>query len=307
MSDPITNVSQAEFNCEGTDKEEFNRPLQQNCSVCFRSNPNYKCPACYIRYCSVACFCCHKSRTGCKGMSDVRDVVLKYIPRKDLTGDKSNIRRGQSESREESVGNESEIENEMNKRIKLNDRDYNFLSTLERRIGVRKNEGAELLRAASKARAKHYREVRVRGSRGRSSRGRHANQRGREQDDDQRTGDTTSEKSTVTEPKTDNKTVRAERTLFREEQLANFSSEDSSFLDSDESDSNSDSEKHPSILQTYKCSNNDLGLLPGEKKDKYISHEARNAENIDTDEDDDVDGDMPPEETSSKLVSYGTR
>ncbi|KAK9237103.1 hypothetical protein V1525DRAFT_404962 [Lipomyces kononenkoae] len=130
-------------------------PLQSSCVTCFKESPVYKCPGCLVRYCSVACFNTHKSRSGCPGMRDVKDAVVRYISRTEIMG-----RQGYSS------GNMPENEEERRKMQVLRDRDYNFLSLLERRIGVQRNIAQDALRRGT-------RRVRGRGSRrgGRGGRG----------------------------------------------------------------------------------------------------------------------------------------
>ncbi|KAK9324060.1 hypothetical protein V1517DRAFT_318635 [Lipomyces orientalis] len=145
-------------------------PLQSSCVTCFKESPAYKCPACLARYCNVECFSTHKSRSGCPGMKDVKDAVLRYIPRTELIG-----RRGYSEAtrsdavvREDDTGEEEE---ERRKTQLLRDRDYNFLSLIERRVGVQRNIAQDVLRRGiTRSRGRPGGRGR-RGGRGRGSRG----------------------------------------------------------------------------------------------------------------------------------------
>ncbi|KAK9481025.1 hypothetical protein V1514DRAFT_65756 [Lipomyces japonicus] len=111
--------------------------LQSSCSICFKQSPAYKCPACLSKYCSIACFKSHKARTSCPGMAEIKDVVLKYVPRNELIG-----KHGYREIPE----HENDDQDEIQKRQRISDRDYNFLSLLERRVGVGKNIAQDILR-----------------------------------------------------------------------------------------------------------------------------------------------------------------
>ncbi|KAK9385818.1 hypothetical protein V1515DRAFT_640120 [Lipomyces mesembrius] len=119
-------------------------PLQSSCVSCFKESPAYKCPACLARYCSVACFSTHKSRSGCRGMSDVKDTVMRYIPRMELIGRQGyNYAAGSG-----AVGSGGDVggdTEETRKAQRLRDRDYNFLSLIERRIGVQRNIAQDVL------------------------------------------------------------------------------------------------------------------------------------------------------------------
>ncbi|KAK9368069.1 hypothetical protein V1509DRAFT_624174 [Lipomyces kononenkoae] len=115
-------------------------PLQSSCVTCFKESPAYRCPGCLVRYCSVACFNTHKSRSGCRGMRDVKDAVLRYISRTELMG-----RQGYSSS-----ANMAENQEKTRDMQLLRDRDYNFLSLLERRIGVQRNIAQDALRRGTR-------------------------------------------------------------------------------------------------------------------------------------------------------------
>ncbi|KAK9255270.1 hypothetical protein V1507DRAFT_385153 [Lipomyces tetrasporus] len=145
-------------------------PLQSSCVTCFKESPAYKCPACLARYCNVECFRTHKSRSGCRGMKDVKDAVLRYIPRTELIG-----RRGYSEAaRSDAVVREGDTGQEEEERRTtqiLRDRDYNFLSLIERRVGVQRNIAQDVLRrGTARSRGRGGGRSR-RGGRGRGSRG----------------------------------------------------------------------------------------------------------------------------------------
>ncbi|KAK9466499.1 hypothetical protein V1512DRAFT_263741 [Lipomyces arxii] len=128
-----------------------------SCVSCQKNNPSYKCPACLAPYCSVACFASHKQRSSCKGMKDISDAVLRYIPRNELIGSRGYSEFGNDNHNVEGDDNESE---ESRKRQLLGDRDYNFLSLLERRVEVQRNVVQDVIRRGSKR-------ARSRGSRGR--------------------------------------------------------------------------------------------------------------------------------------------
>ncbi|KAK9373521.1 uncharacterized protein V1513DRAFT_155612 [Lipomyces chichibuensis] len=124
-------------------------PLQSSCVSCFKESPAYKCPTCLARYCSVACFSTHKTRSGCRGMRDVKDTVMRYIPRTDLIGQQGyNYAAGSGAVG--SSGYVGEDKEETMKAQRLRDRDYNFLSLIERRIGVRRNIAQDALRRGSR-------------------------------------------------------------------------------------------------------------------------------------------------------------
>ncbi|KAK9359372.1 hypothetical protein V1504DRAFT_228413 [Lipomyces starkeyi] len=124
-------------------------PLQSSCVTCFKESPAYKCPACLARYCSVACFSTHKSRSGCPGMRDVKDTVMRYIPRMELIGRQGYYSAAGSGAvgRGGDVGEDKE---ETRKAQRLRDRDYNFLSLIERRIGVQRNIAQNVLRRGTR-------------------------------------------------------------------------------------------------------------------------------------------------------------
>ncbi|KAK9493994.1 hypothetical protein V1508DRAFT_352046 [Lipomyces doorenjongii] len=119
-------------------------PLQSSCVTCFKESPAYKCPACLARYCSVACFSTHKSRSGCRGMSDVKDTVMRYIPRMELIG-RQGCNYAAGSGAVGSGGDVGEDVEETRKAQRLRDRDYNFLSLIERRIGVQRNIAQDVL------------------------------------------------------------------------------------------------------------------------------------------------------------------
>ncbi|KAK9317103.1 hypothetical protein V1522DRAFT_399405 [Lipomyces starkeyi] len=124
-------------------------PLQSSCVTCFKESPAYKCPACLARYCSVACFSTHKSRSGCRGMRDVKDTVVRYIPRMELIG-----RQGYNSAAGSGAvgrgGDVGEDKEETRKAQRLRDRDYNFLSLIERRIGVQRNIAQDVLKRGTR-------------------------------------------------------------------------------------------------------------------------------------------------------------
>ncbi|KAK9450626.1 uncharacterized protein V1518DRAFT_411267 [Limtongia smithiae] len=142
--------------------------LQLTCVSCFKPEPSYRCPKCLVKYCSVACFAAHKARTSCTGMKAIDDVVLQYIPRAELMG--KNGYKTQPEITENagiSPQLREQAEEEMAKRQKLSDRDYNFLSLLERRVNVQRNQAQDILKRGQKRIARKH-----------SGRGRNRNGRG---------------------------------------------------------------------------------------------------------------------------------
>ncbi|KAK7205491.1 hypothetical protein BZA70DRAFT_278261 [Myxozyma melibiosi] len=149
----------------------MDRSLQSSCVSCFKEAPPYKCPKCMARYCSVACFNTHKARTSCTGMKDIKDAVIRYISRTELMGTRGYAdlnAEANDESGAASRPQPDEDEREIEKRQRIGDRDYNFLSLIERRIGVQKNIAQDALRRGSSRLGRRGR-GRGRGGRGQSS------------------------------------------------------------------------------------------------------------------------------------------
>lgn len=111
----------------------------------------------------------HKQRASCTGMKDIRDAVLRYIPRVELMGGRgyTDLTKDENEVKE-CPSHQTAADEEIAKRQRLGDRDYNFLSLVERRVGVHRNIAQEILRKGSnRVRGRG----RGRGRGGRSSRG----------------------------------------------------------------------------------------------------------------------------------------
>ncbi|KAK9461543.1 uncharacterized protein V1516DRAFT_684591 [Lipomyces oligophaga] len=130
--------------------------IDATCSICSKSDPAYKCPACAKPYCSVLCCKKHKVEAKCTGMADLDDVVLRYISRESLLGprgysnDRDLISSSTSSSGDSNIKAEANPSQEDLNRQQIADRDYNFLNLIERRIGVQRNLAHSVIRKQPK-------------------------------------------------------------------------------------------------------------------------------------------------------------
>jgi hypothetical protein len=85
--------------------------LYNLCAVCHVSAPKYKCPACNMRTCSLACSRGHKEQTSCTGAVD----PAKFVPRNELLSSPTTLNR-----------------------------DYNFLLSVDRRLALGKRTADEM-------------------------------------------------------------------------------------------------------------------------------------------------------------------